>query len=137
MRYSYEMNCAILFASITVAVVIRLDCAGGLLASIYSSADSSRSLRSSINYSHRSFPPIRLPLPPETFPFLFSSTCIRSLLSPLTFPVPLSSSYLSLLCLLYFHCPPPLLCETSISFPSPPLPLLHNPFTNLPPCHRP
>lgn len=137
MRYSYEMNCATLFASITVAVVIQLDCAGG---APRLNLHPCRLVPLSVLIDQllsptRSLPSVFLCLPK---PFLlFSSTCISSLFSPLTFPVPLSSSYLSVLCLLYFHCPPPPPEETSISFPSPPLPLLHNPFTNLPPCHRP
>lgn len=77
MRYSYEINCAILFASITVAVVIRLDCTKGASLPQFTALPNRPALRAHLSITlTRSFPPIRLPLPLETFPSLLPSTCI-------------------------------------------------------------
>lgn len=108
MRYSYEMNCTILFASITVAVEIRLDCGGGGWGGVFTALPTRLALCAHLSITlTRSFPPIRLPLPPETFPFLFSphlhSLASRSLHLP---GASLKFFSLSLLRLLYFHGPP-------------------------------
>lgn len=69
MRYSYEMNCPILFASITVAAVIRLDSAGAPSPQ-FTALPTRPALCAHLSITlTRPFPPIRLPLPPETFPF--------------------------------------------------------------------